>query len=147
MRAEKRGELEKLQCEMSEYLSFYNKTVEKLENDLSAIDHTLSLYEIKISSNKIPAIKKHPINSKSKTEQLNKFILDAISESEKGHLNMRELNLQIAAKSSSLFGKKILPVSVMNTTRYRVRVLCDKGIIEKMPKNRKGQYYNYKLVI
>ena len=66
MRSEKCGELEKLQAEMKEYLNFYNKTVESLEFDLNAIDHTLSLHEIRINAENIPSIYKHPVNSKSK---------------------------------------------------------------------------------
>lgn len=146
-RAETHGELIRLENEQLIYLRWCNLKLKELKLDLESIDRTLSLHEIKISPNIIPPKQNQVVGSKLKHGELTKLICEGLENFEGRCASITQLSLYVAAKGSIILRKNITSDSLNNSVRYRVKNLCNDGILERMPKGYKGPFRKYRLKV
>lgn len=146
-RAEKHGELVRIENEQLIYLRWCKLKIKELKIDLESIDRTLSLHEIKISPAIIPPKRDQAVGSKLKHGELTKLICEGLETFDHGFATITQLSLYVAAKGSILLRKNITSESLSNSVRYRVKNLCNDGVLERMPKGYKGPFRKYRLKI
>ncbi len=145
-RSRAHGELIKIEKERDVYLSWITRQLEKLKADLEAIDRTLSLHEIRVRPQFIPPCRSTINCEQLKHGELTKFILECIKKSKKRSATSKEILLYVSAKASLNLDKSITPQSMKDSVRFRIKNLCAKGRLERLPKV-KGSYRSYKLKV
>ncbi len=146
-RAETHGELLRIEDESKHYIKWYKWKLEKLQDDLISIDRTITLHEIRISPDIIPPKQSRPVGSKLKHGQLTQFILEALYNFDDNCATISQLSNYVTNKGKLLKCKNITTQALNNSVRYRVKNLCNQGVIERMPKGYKGSHRSYRLKI
>lgn len=146
-RAETHGELNRIERERSIYLKWSKMKITELEYDLQAIDRTLGLHEIKISPEVIPSKQPQVLGAKLNHGQLTKLICDSFDTFDDGCGTITQISLYVAAKGSIRLKANITDKSLNSSVRYRVKNLCNQGVIERMPKGYKGPFRKYRLKV
>ncbi|WP_223788399.1 hypothetical protein [Marinicella meishanensis] len=146
-RSEKHGELNRLQNEQLIYDRWCKNKIKEIKLDLESIDRTLSLHEIKISPEIIPPKQDQGVGSKLNYGELTKLICEAFETFDNQCATITQLSLYVAAKGSILLRKNITSESLKNSVRYRVKNLCNQGVLERLPKGYKGPFRKYRLII
>ncbi len=146
-RAETHGELNRIERERSIYLQWTKQKISELKYDLQAIDRTLSLHDIKISPEIIPPKQPQVLGSKLNHGELTKLIYDSFDTFNDGCGTITQISLFVATKGSIKLKVNVTDDSLNNSVRYRVKNLCNQGVIERMPKGYKGPFRKYRLKV
>jgi hypothetical protein len=139
------GEINCLKVIIKNYCLPIEEKIKSLEEDLQALDRTLSLHEIKIRPEIIPPIKGRRI--KLKHGELSRLIIEAITKSHEGMATDREIRLYVAIESSLILNKNIPAEELRESVKSRIKNLCKDGKLIRIPRSSKGPYRHYSLKV
>jgi hypothetical protein len=142
-RSRTHGTILRLTKEKSDYVNYIDEKINRLEEDLYALDRSLSLHEIKITPEVIPPNYGWQYKSKLKHGDLSKLIIQAIEKSCDKQATARDIRIYVAIQASLKLNISIPEKSIMYSVKDQIKNLCRSGKLKRVPFEEKGPRRHY----
>jgi len=123
------GEILKAENEAKKWLEQHERGINKLQNDLQAIDHTLGLHEIFINPDDIQPIRSHRNKRKLKYGTVTKLIYEYLGNASNHKPTTTEITIFIANESNLELSDHSDFLDFRHVVRKRLKALRQKGKI------------------